>query len=75
MHHSLVDARVKISGGFWGLDPHWKTNDPHGKRWTEKLGGSSFDPPWPWAGANPKPWALHLPIPLKISTTTLQHKA
>ena len=36
--------------GLWGLDPHWKTDNPHCKRQGKKLGGrlSSFNPPWAW---------------------------
>ena len=38
-------TRVKIGGGgLWGLDPHWKTDNPHCKRQGKKLGGSGFDP-------------------------------
>jgi len=36
--------RVKIGGGLWGLDPHWKTDNPHCKRRIKKLVGSVFDP-------------------------------
>jgi len=35
-------------GGLWGLDPHWKTDNPHCERHGKKLGGSGFDPPPPW---------------------------
>ena len=45
---SLADTRVKIGGGLWGLDPHWKTDNPHCKQQTpgKKARGSGFDPPW-----------------------------
>ena len=43
---STVKTRVKIGGGLWGLDPHWKTDNPHCKRQGKMLGGSGFDPPW-----------------------------
>jgi len=30
---AMYPARVKIGGGgLWGLDPHWKTDNPHCKR-------------------------------------------
>jgi len=31
-------------GGLWGLDPHWKTDNPHCKRQGKKARGSGFDP-------------------------------
>ena len=44
--HQIVFIEVKIGGGLWGLDPHWKTDNPHCKRQGKKLGGSGFDPTW-----------------------------
>jgi len=38
-------TRVKIGGGLWGLDPHWKTDNPHYKRQGKKARGLGFDPP------------------------------
>jgi len=38
-------ARVKIGGGLWGLELHWKTDNPHCKRQGKSL-GVRFRPPW-----------------------------
>jgi len=40
-----MSCRVKIGGGgLWGLDPHWKTDNPHCKRQGNKLGGRVLTP-------------------------------
>ena len=38
-------TRVKIGGGLWGLNPHWKTDNPHCKRQGKKAKGVGFWPP------------------------------
>ena len=42
---SYSSYRVKIGGGgLWGLDPHWKTDNPHCKHQRKKLGGRVSTP-------------------------------
>ena len=67
MYHTCTVARVKLVGRGCGVEHLLGIKGPHCKCRTIKLVGrvSNFRPLW----------ALHLPIQLLISTTSLQHKA